>query len=71
MLVAEPRAAMAYAESRKTMQRATREQRLSTLRASATAVRRDIVTMIDAAQLGHIGGDLSAADILATLYGSP
>ena len=70
MLVAEPRAAVAYAESRKTMQGATREEQMFTLRDSAAAVRRDIVTMIDAAQLGHIGGDLSVTDILVTLFGA-
>ena len=43
---------------------------MSTLRDSAAAVRRDIVTMIDAAQLGHIGGDLSVTDILVTLFGA-
>jgi transketolase len=36
----------------------------------ALAVRRSIVTMIDRAQLGHIGGDLSVTDILVTLFGA-
>ncbi|MBI0381311.1 transketolase [Streptomyces albiflaviniger] len=35
----------------------------------ATEVRRSVVRMIDEAQLGHIGGDLSVTDILATLFG--
>src|SRR3954468_10761370 len=70
MLVAEPRAAAAYAASRQTMQGATREEQVSALADSAAAVRRDIVTMIDAAQLGHIGGDLSVTDILVTLFGA-
>lgn len=34
----------------------------------AKAIRRLIVTTIDAARAGHIGGDLSVADVLATLY---
>jgi transketolase len=34
----------------------------------ARAIRRRDVEMVHAAGLGHIGGDLSAADILATLY---
>jgi transketolase len=43
---------------------ATAEQ----IRAGAQAIRRRNVEIIHAAGLGHIGGDLSAADILATLY---
>lgn len=34
----------------------------------ARAIRRTALTMVHAARLGHPGGDLSAADILATLY---
>lgn len=34
----------------------------------AKAIRRSVVEMIDQAQLGHIGGDFSAADILTTLF---
>jgi transketolase len=52
------------------MSRASREQQAASLRETAAAVRRDIVTMIDAAQLGHIGGDLSVTDILVTLFGA-
>ena len=38
------------------------------IRDAARAIRRRNVEMIQRAGLGHIGGDLSAADILATLY---
>lgn len=34
----------------------------------ARVIRRHIVTTIDAARAGHIGGDLSITDVLATLY---
>lgn len=34
----------------------------------ARLIRRDIVTTIDAAGAGHIGGDLSVTDVLTTLY---
>ena len=44
--------------------RSTAEQ----VREAAKAIRRRNVEMIHAARNGHIGGDLSAADILATLY---
>ncbi|MDO4540509.1 MAG: transketolase [Syntrophomonadaceae bacterium] len=35
----------------------------------ALQMRRDILTMLNAAGSGHTGGSLSAADIMATLYG--
>jgi transketolase len=38
------------------------------VREAARAIRRRIVGMVHAAGNGHIGGDLSAADIVATLY---
>jgi transketolase len=38
------------------------------LRERAYRIRRHSVQMVSSAGLGHIGGDLSAADILATLY---
>jgi transketolase len=38
------------------------------LRSTATAIRRRNVEMVHAAGLGHMGGDLSAADILTTLF---
>jgi transketolase len=40
----------------------------SLLQEQARATRRSIVRMIDAAKQGHIGGDLSVADILTVLY---
>ena len=36
----------------------------------ATDVRRSVVTMVDRAGLGHIGGDLSVTDILVALFGA-
>jgi transketolase len=36
----------------------------------ATARRRDIITTIARAGMGHVGGDLSVIDILVTLYGA-
>jgi transketolase len=36
----------------------------------AADVRRSVVTMVDRAGLGHIGGDLSVTDILVTLFGA-
>ena len=53
---------------RKRLEVADPAERIAALEQTAAAVRRDVVTMIDRAQLGHIGGDLSVTDILAALY---
>ena len=70
MLVADARAADEYAELRSTLRDADEQTVSSALEEMATDVRRSIVTMIDRAQLGHIGGDLSVTDILVTLFGA-
>ncbi|MFT3888172.1 MAG: transketolase [Arachnia sp.] len=44
------------------------DERVDLIAQEAKIIRRDIVTTIDAARAGHIGGDLSVTDILATLY---
>jgi transketolase len=44
------------------------DDRTNRLRAEATRVRRSVVEMIGHARMGHIGGDLSSADILTTLF---
>ncbi|HEY3298859.1 MAG TPA: transketolase [Armatimonadota bacterium] len=41
---------------------------LRTLEEKATEMRKDIVTMVNAANSGHPGGSLSSADILSALY---
>jgi transketolase len=43
-------------------------QDLDTLRKVATAVRRRDLTVVHNAKLGHVGGEMSAIDILVTLY---
>ncbi len=45
-----------------------REQTIKMLGERANQIRRAALTMIHRAGTGHVGGDLSAADILATLY---
>jgi len=45
-----------------------REQTTKMLIERATRIRRAALTMVERAGLGHAGGDLSAADILAALY---
>jgi transketolase len=51
---------------------AVRRERIDVtgLETMATDVRRSVVTMVDRAGLGHIGGDLSVTDILVTLFGA-
>jgi transketolase len=51
---------------------AARKERIDIpgLEAMAADVRRSVVTMVDRAGLGHIGGDLSVTDILVTLFGA-
>ena len=44
------------------------QQELTALLKKAVDIRKDIVTMIHRAGTGHIGGDLSVADILVDLY---
>jgi transketolase len=70
MLVADARAADEYAEMRNTLRDADQQTVAAALEEMATDVRRSIVRMIDRAQLGHIGGDLSVTDILVTLFGA-
>jgi transketolase len=70
MLVADAQGAQEYAELRSRLRDADAQTVASALDDMATDVRRSIVTMIDRAQLGHIGGDLSVTDILVTLFGA-
>src|SRR3954454_18933096 len=51
---------------------AARRERIgiSDLEDMAADVRRSVVTMVDRAGLGHIGGDLSVTDILVALFGA-
>src|SRR3954453_6450652 len=63
MLTTDTSTAAAWAASREQIDEAG-------LEALATDVRRTVVTMIERAGLGHIGGDLSVTDILVTLFGA-
>ena len=70
MLVAEPASAQEYRRLRQDIADHDAAWRVAMLSTMARDVRRDIVGMIDRAQLGHIGGDLSVTDILVTLFGA-
>lgn len=56
------------AAQRDWLEHASPADRAAHLAAAATALRRRDLEMITAAGMGHIGGDFSAADIVATLY---
>jgi len=45
-----------------------RPEQIDTLRSLARAVRRRDLQMVHGARLGHVGGEMSAIDILVTLY---
>ncbi|HEU4960590.1 MAG TPA: transketolase [Sphingomonas sp.] len=51
-----------------TERRSERSDRVRTIRERAAWIRKRSLRMVHDAQLGHPGGDLSATDILATLY---
>ena len=63
MLTADTAAAAEWAARRERID-------IAGLEAMAADVRRSVVTMVDRAGLGHIGGDLSVTDILVTLFGA-
>src|SRR3954466_7715034 len=63
VLITDPAAAAEWADNRAQIDP-------EGLAAMATDVRRSVVTMVDRAGLGHIGGDLSVTDILVTLFGA-
>lgn len=46
----------------------TREELVTAIRGRAKAIRKDALKMVFEARQGHPGGDMSVADILATLY---
>src|ERR687889_690501 len=70
MLKADTAVAQEYRALVRRSAEAGRDAQVQMLRGMATTVRRSVITMIDRAGLGHVGGDLSVTDILVTLYGS-
>jgi transketolase len=72
--VAEDRLRMAplqraeWLAARQSLVEADEQTREKTLRSWATRTRRSVLSMIDSARLGHIGGDFSVTDILTVAY---
>jgi transketolase len=70
MLTTDLPAARSWGAFRERVAEADGAERIAELERMAADVRRAVVTMVDRAGLGHIGGDLSVTDILVTLYGA-
>lgn len=68
MLTTDPQAAKKYREVRAQIQAAPAEEKAQIIREVAQSLRREDLLMIQRAGAGHIGGDMSVADILATLF---
>ncbi|TDD50244.1 transketolase [Nonomuraea terrae] len=59
-------AARAYVERGAGLRAATPAEAAPELAKIATGIRRDVLTTIQAARMGHVGGDLSVTDLLVT-----
>jgi transketolase len=70
MLSVDHSTAEKYLTTRRHLADAPVEEVVATLTAMATQIRLWDLEMINRAKLGHIGGDFSVTDILATLYGA-
>jgi transketolase len=68
VLTVDRATAAAYASAVERHRGLTGSALAAALATVASGVRRDIVTTIQSAQLGHIGGDLSVTDILVAAY---
>jgi transketolase len=67
-LVADPAAAAEYLARVERHRSLSGRELADALAGVATGVRRDVITTIAGAGLGHVGGDLSVTDILVTAY---
>ena len=70
MLTADSQTAQRFMEQRASLKEVTVEEKVDRLSKLGQSVRRRDLQMISRAGLGHIGGDFSVTDILATLYGA-
>lgn len=68
MLQVDAERVSAWRHVRQAIAAAAPEERNAILHEEATWIRRSVVSMIDSARQGHIGGDFSVTDILTTLY---
>lgn len=68
MLTADPLRAAEYHEARQRIRDGGAEAAAKELSRLSVDIRRSVITMIDHARLGHVGGDLSVTDILVTCF---
>lgn len=68
MLTADREQVAAWRVLREKTAAAEGAERAALIHDGAQRVRRSVIRMIDAARAGHVGGDLSVSDIIATLY---
>lgn len=69
-LVADPAVAAAWRRRRAAIDAAPAAEKAALLREHSVRIRRQVLATINAAGLGHVGGDLSVTDILVTLFGA-
>ncbi|MFG2967959.1 transketolase [Streptomyces sp. NPDC048288] len=70
MLTADLATAAGYRRLQRSIRSEDPDRAVEHLRAMSTDIRLRVLEMIDRAGLGHIGGDFSVTDILATLFGA-
>jgi transketolase len=70
MLTADIPAAGRYRAARRALLDSEQDDVVRWLQSTSTEIRIKVIRMISAAQLGHVGGDLSVTDILVTLFGA-
>ncbi|WP_394848692.1 transketolase [Pendulispora brunnea] len=70
MLKPDPVAIEAWRARRAALLAANAADQEMLLRQSSTELRRTVIRMVERAGMGHLGGDLSVIDILATLFGA-
>jgi transketolase len=70
MLTADLDRARGYLSERERFRSAPAPDAVAALQALSSSIRRADLEMVYRAKLGHIGGDFSVIDILATLYGA-
>ncbi|MEU3143274.1 MULTISPECIES: transketolase [unclassified Streptomyces] len=69
MLRADASAAARFRAARQAIREGGQDEVARSLQSVSADIRRSILRMIDTAQLGHVGGDMSVTDILVTLFG--
>ncbi|MCC3651140.1 transketolase [Streptomyces sp. S07_1.15] len=70
MLTADVSATARFRAARRAIRDGGQDEVARSLQSVSAEIRRRVLRMIDTAQLGHVGGDMSVTDILVTLFGA-